>query len=575
MDTEEAERPPATAPPTVQQKMRKQNARTVCHRSGSRHDNLELRWSLRAIAKYAKNVTRVVVAGYPPDWLSDEVVKVPIEDDPSAHYKHINILNAILKAIDLKAVEGDFLYSSDDHFLCGPMDFDKFPVLRRAGDLPLFAPGEDVGAHKRSLENTRKLLQAAGLSIMQWWTHANTHMDANDAGRVKELVKFGNEHGFGRLGYEPTCLFMAVRADREPVAVTKRVGGDIKLKDEFRLPIEGAIPMFSISDKTFRCPDFLAYMNREFSEPCRYEKTEDAPRKVEPETDDDADGEEAVDNGPVTEVVGGPAGSDPAPVVSEPVPAETPIAEPTFEDLTLRPLNAPLDGGHPDLMPMIDAAFTIFFTGYKERFPHMLGELERTGLVDWTHAVWQFPTPYDAWERSKLPHTAELQQRPGMWNTAKGHYRAIKTGYELGYERILIMEDDVRFLRDAGYVLEACNHLPMDWDILMLDHYNTFGGGGSPPGNLYWRPITGGFSTGAYIINRRAMERLIAKYEEPTVDACAMCHPSDLWLDKRRITWDYRLFASRKPLATQDLRLRHIRKAKAVYNGHDRKEFQI
>lgn len=520
---------------------------------GSRHDNLELRWSLRAIAKYAKNVTRVVVAGYPPDWLSDEVVKVPIEDDPSAHYKHINILNAILKAIDLKAVEGDFLYSSDDHFLCGPMDFDKFPVLRRAGDLPLFAPGEDVGAHKRSLENTRKLLQAAGLSVMQWWTHANTHMNANDAGRVKELVKFGNEHGFGRLGYEPTCLFMAVRADREPIAITRRIGGDIKLKDEFRLPIEGAIPMFSISDKTFRCPDFLAYMNREFSEPCRYEKAENAPQKVEPETDDDADGEEAVDNGPVTEVVGGPVVSEPASVVAEPAPVEAPVAatEPTFDVLMLRPLNAPLDGGHPDLMPMVDAAFTIFFTGYKERFPHMLRELERTGLVDWTHAVWQFPTPYDAWERSKLPHTAELQQRPGMWNTAKGHYRAIKTGYELGYERILIMEDDCRFLKDLAKVKATLEKAPANWDILMLDH-GRLGEAGLPIDGG-WTPCRSTRYVSSYMLTRKGMERLIRMYESAVKGGYRKprLRAADEWINRSYLGDDVHLYCATPNLAVQ------------------------
>ena len=43
-------------------------------------DNYMLRASLRSIAKYGKNIGRVIVAGYPPDWLSDAVVKVHVED---------------------------------------------------------------------------------------------------------------------------------------------------------------------------------------------------------------------------------------------------------------------------------------------------------------------------------------------------------------------------------------------------------------------------------------------------------------------------------------------------------------
>lgn len=235
-------------------------------------------------------------------------------------------------------------------------------------------------------------------------------------------------------------------------------------------------------------------------------------------------------------------------------------------------------GSYPGV-PAVDMAFILCYSGYrKQRYRSLMAELDRVGFTVPKQVVWTFPTPYDAWERENFTVDGYLKKHIGWWSCTKGHYTIIKTAYELGCRRILIMEDDVRFLRDAGYVLEACSHLPMDWDILMLDHHGTFGGGGSTPGNRYWRPITGGFSTGAYVINRRAMERLVAKYEEPAAEAHAMCHPSDLWLNKRRISWDFRLFASRKLLAIQDLQIRHtvrIRETKVTYYGHDRKEFQV
>ena len=485
---------------------------------GSRHDNQELRWSLRAVAKYAKNVTRVVVAGYPPDWLSDEVVKVPVEDVPGAKYKHVNILNAVLTAIDQKAVEGDFLYSSDDHFLCGPMDFDKFPVLRRSGDLPLFKEGEDVGTHKRSLENTRKLLQAAGLAIMQWWTHANTHMNANDAPRVRELVKLGEELGYGRLGYEPTCLFMAVRADREYVPITARVGGDIKLGNEFRLPQKGALPMFSISDKAFKNADFLAYMNREFGAPCRYEKGGETAAPVE---------------------------------ASDAAPAEEPPVL-TQEQLDMfRPLNAPMPGGpRPDGFP-VDVVMSICFTGYRDRYFRMMDEMDRMGLTQWAHMVWTFPTPYDAWERSRLPHTAVLDNREGMWSTCKGHYRALKTAYELGHQAVLILEDDCRFLKDADAVRDALAKAPANWDILMLDH-GYLNDAGLPQGPwVPCRSIT--MSSACYMVSRKAMERLIRMYESAVKGNYR--HPllraPDAWINRQYLGDDVHLYGAVPNLAIQ------------------------
>ena len=46
--------------------------------TGSKHDNIELRMSLRSICKYGQNIGRVIVAGDPVDWLSDDVVKIKI-----------------------------------------------------------------------------------------------------------------------------------------------------------------------------------------------------------------------------------------------------------------------------------------------------------------------------------------------------------------------------------------------------------------------------------------------------------------------------------------------------------------
>lgn len=59
-------------------------------------DDKPLRWSLRSVEKFAKNVGRVIVAGYPPDWLSDEAIKVPFEQ---THRKHVNMLLTIAEAV--------------------------------------------------------------------------------------------------------------------------------------------------------------------------------------------------------------------------------------------------------------------------------------------------------------------------------------------------------------------------------------------------------------------------------------------------------------------------------------------
>lgn len=92
---------------------------------GSKNSNDKpLRWSLRSVEQFAKNVGRVVVAGYPPSWLSDEVVKVPFEQ---THRKHINMLLSIDAAAKQAGLQQPFLFSADDHYFCREADLDKWP----------------------------------------------------------------------------------------------------------------------------------------------------------------------------------------------------------------------------------------------------------------------------------------------------------------------------------------------------------------------------------------------------------------------------------------------------------------
>ena len=60
-----------------------------------------------------ENIRNVYVSGYCPEWLSDEVVKVPVENvikNPQNIFeKHINILNCVLYTIDNTDIEDEFL----------------------------------------------------------------------------------------------------------------------------------------------------------------------------------------------------------------------------------------------------------------------------------------------------------------------------------------------------------------------------------------------------------------------------------------------------------------------------------
>lgn len=218
---------------------------------GSKHDNWEIRWSLRSLVKHVRNFEPVLV-GTIPDCIDRGKVECHEWADPFSS-KHENIMSHILRAIDERVVSGEFLYSSDDHFFVKDADFDKYPIWIREGRLQTEADYGDLPIRKyqRSIIDTRTILDEFGYTNLVFHGHFNTHMHSDDADAVRKMVSVEPK---ARYGYEPTEMFMNVRTSREDVTATYRndlklaeFGGASALKERV-----GDNDSFSISDRVFR-----------------------------------------------------------------------------------------------------------------------------------------------------------------------------------------------------------------------------------------------------------------------------------------------------------------------------------
>lgn len=115
----------------------------------------------------------------------------------------------------------------------------------------------------------------------------------------------------------------------------------------------------------------------------------------------------------------------------------------------------------PNWRDKYDFVVSLCFTGNQVRVPPLDAELERVGLRP-DLRIWNVPCPF---EKKLLAGTAacpEMKKTGGWLNSGLGHYRAVKTAYELGAERSLVLEDDVRFLKDLGALAEIVEHAPDD-----------------------------------------------------------------------------------------------------------------
>lgn len=236
----------------------------------SKHDNQELKWSLRSLAKYAKNLGRVIVAGYPPFWLADNVVRFPIPKLSIDNYKHSHILRQVVLAIRHGIVSGDFLLSSDDHFLTKPTDLEKIPYYKKNDHIPEDFRNMNHGGeeYRKSICATGMLLRKHGYSDAQGNLHKNVRLNASVVDEVMRLVNSERNSESSQYGFDTTILFQNVYAKNVPIEF--QMEKDWKIGRYKQEAIDSGA--FSISDNAFLDKKFLEYMDGEFGKPCIFEK---------------------------------------------------------------------------------------------------------------------------------------------------------------------------------------------------------------------------------------------------------------------------------------------------------------
>jgi len=162
-------------------------------------NNNEFRYSLRSIDRYGQNIDRVFVVGYCPEWLSDEVVKIPFtqphgpnkKGEMTFDAKSANILASILYAVDVSDIGDEFLVSMDDYIYIRETDFDNYPFycrLREGEALITPADGNFNGLYHYWLFRTAKRCKIHGLSEYNFTLHRNMHLCRRDIDENREFL---------------------------------------------------------------------------------------------------------------------------------------------------------------------------------------------------------------------------------------------------------------------------------------------------------------------------------------------------------------------------------------------------
>lgn len=159
-------------------------------------------------------------------------------------------------------------------------------------------------------------------------------------------------------------------------------------------------------------------------------------------------------------------------------------------------------------------------TKYKNRYRGARKELERVGLSDAVD-FFDFDSPLKDILHARIKCDKQLYNKIGSFSCCLAHYRAIATAYQLGVERVLIMEDDIGFHKDLRFIQECIDTLPDDFDYAQFEHVKPYNMSRDEYFSLkhqnkvsrYWRRFSNLRGGCCYALSRSGMEGMIEEIE--------------------------------------------------------------
>lgn len=178
------------------------------------------------------------------------------------------------------------------------------------------------------------------------------------------------------------------------------------------------------------------------------------------------------------------------------------------------------------------------YTGYKERYESVRSELQRIGMGD-VEFRFDFPSPLKDILKDHI-NTTNFTKNIGPFSCVIAHYSVIKQTFELGYDNLLIMEDDIRFLRDLDRISAIVETLPPDYDYAQFEKAKPYEMPMSewlalkngPHVNKYWLPFTNLRGGGCYALSRKGMKHMIDEFERAFTSKSEKLRSNDYLVSK-------------------------------------------
>ena len=201
------------------------------------------------------------------------------------------------------------------------------------------------------------------------------------------------------------------------------------------------------------------------------------------------------------------------------------------------------------------------YTGYIDRCAEMRKELKRIGLWDRVHIHWDFPDVFTEKIENQIALTPWVKNLKGSFSILQSIYEILSTAYNLGCSNLLLMQDDVRFIKDIRVLEDAIKGIPHDYDLIMFDRgrANQLEENrwvelhkGLDGNKIKYVPFTFLSSDGCYAMSRRTIRKYLDVLEG-MVKANKALPASDLLLNSECLGEDKKLYMALPNVAVQSI----------------------
>ena len=134
------------------------------------------------------------------------------------------------------------------------------------------------------------------------------------------------------------------------------------------------------------------------------------------------------------------------------------------------------------LKEKFDICYVLNLSDRKDRRNNMEAQFKEMNFDNINESTWlryHYTTkfPYNSLIASAFNESGKGRfTKANEYDCARSHYSIVKECYDRGFKHILIMEDDIKFLKDSQTFCSYLSNIPNDYDILLyftpsLDQY--------------------------------------------------------------------------------------------------------